>query len=379
MKLENNKPTRILVFAPLGVGGVTSLMLDIQKSIDRSRLNFDYLVFHDQVEEQEHIALELGSKKIVATADNIKFRTLRGLVRFFRVRKVCKENNIKIFHFNYGSPIGFFTLLAAKLGGVKWITFHSHNGGITNQGILVRIVGNICRPFLNLVVDDYWACSSLAASFSFPKKIVKRNKYRFIPNGISLEEFKYNETEREKVRKELSVENRFVVGHAGRFELVKNHKFLIDVFAKIREKQKNSILLLFGIGDHQNEIRKKVTSLGLDDYVRFCGASSEMSRMYQAMDVFIMPSFSEGLPVTGVEAQAAGLPIVFSDTITREVAVSPNVEYISLKESPDKWADSALELAGFPRRDYCSELKEKGFDKNDMVKCFQSYYLDVEK
>ena len=354
-------------------------MLDIQKSIERDKLNFDYLDFHNQVEEQEHIAYELGSRKLVASADEIKFKPLRGFVRFFRVKKICKENNVKVLHFNYGSPIGFLTMLAAKLGGVKWITFHSHNGGVTNQGMLGTIVGKMCRPFLNLVVDDYWACSSLAAGFSFPKKISKNNKYKFIPNGIVLDKFKYSSSIREQVRKELSLEDKYVVGHAGRFNLQKNHEFLIDIFARIHEKQSNAVLLLFGIGDLQDKIKEKVSSLGLSDCVRFCGASNEMNRMYQAMDVFLMPSLFEGLPVTGVEAQAAGLPIVFSDTITKEVAVSPNVEYISLKESANKWAEITLEYADKPRKDYCTELAEKGFDKDDMVKHFQSYYLSLNK
>lgn len=379
MNDANKETMRILVFAPLGVGGVASLMLDIQKSIDRDKLNFDYLDFHNQVEEQEHIAYELGSRKMVASADEIKFKPLRGFVRFFRVKRICKNNNVKVLHFNYGSPIGFLTMLAAKLGGVKWITFHSHNGGVTNQGMLGTIVGNICRPLLNLVVDDYWACSSLAAEFSFPKKISKQKKYRFVPNGIILNKFKYDEDEREKVRKELSIEDKYVVGHAGRFNLQKNHEFLIDIFARIHEKQSNAILLLFGIGDLQDKIKEKVSSLGLSDCVRFCGASSEMNRMYQAMDVFLMPSLFEGLPVTGVEAQAAGLPIVFSDTITREVAVSPNVEYISLKDSVDIWADASLKFLDAHRKDYCDELGKKGFDKDDMVNYFQSYYLSLNQ
>ena len=148
MNDANKETMRILVFAPLGVGGVASLMLDIQKSIDRDKLNFDYLDFHNQVEEQEHIAYELGSRKMVASADEIKFKPLRGFVRFFRVKRICKNNNVKVLHFNYGSPIGFLTMLAAKLGGVKWITFHSHNGGVTNQGMLGTMITEHVRLWL---------------------------------------------------------------------------------------------------------------------------------------------------------------------------------------------------------------------------------------
>ena len=377
--LDQNKPLRVLVHAPLGIGGVTNLMLNIQQNINRELLNFDYLVFHDRVEPQEQLAYSLGARKLVASADEIKFKPLRGIIRLFRIRKVCKQNDIKIFHFNGGAPMGLLTMLAAKCGGVKWITFHSHNGGMSNEGFWAKPISAVCKPLLGLVVDDYWACSSVAAEFSFPRRIVKRKKYYFMPNGINLEKFKYNEMIRKQVRSELRITNRFVIGHAGRFNHQKNHSFLIDIFAEIHKKEENSFLLLFGVGELQERIRKKVNDLGLNDFVLFYGSSDKMNRMYQAMDVFLMPSFFEGLPVSGVEAQAAGLPIVFSDTITREVAIAPNVVYLSLQESANTWADKVLQFKNAIRKDYCKELKVAGFDQNDMIEHFQNYYLNIGK
>lgn len=368
---------RILVHAPLGVGGVTNLMLNIQKHIDRDKLNFDYLVFHDRIEPEEHTALELGARKLVASADEITFKPLRAILRLKRVRDVCKKNNIKIFHFNGGAPMGFLTMLAAKAGGVKWITFHSHNGGMSNEGWMAKVVSALCRPLLGLVVDDYWACSELAANFSFPRRVVKDKKFYFMPNAIDLEKFKYNAKVRNQVRNELGVADKFVVGHAGRFNHQKKHTFLIDIFAEIHKKNPDAFLVLFGVGELQDSIKNKVNDLGLTDSVLFYGASDQMERMYQAMDVFLMPSNFEGLPVTGVEAQAAGLPIVFSDVITHEVAVSPNIEYVSLNKPVRLWADKVLAFKGTERRDYCDELRSHGFDQTVMVKHFQEYYLNI--
>ena len=378
-KKDMAKPLRILVHAPLGVGGVTGLMLNIQRNIDREKLNFDYLVFHDRVEPQEHIALELGAKKIIASADEIRFKPLRGIIRLIRIRSVCKKNNVKILHFNGGAPMGFLTMLAAKAGGVKWVTFHSHNGGMSNEGTTARIVSNICRPMLSLVVDDYWACSKLAAEFSFPKDIVRNKKYYFMPNAIQLEKYKFNPKVRNTVRQELGLMEKYVVGHVGRFNHQKNHKFLIDIFDKVHEKNKNTVLLLFGVGELQEQIKNQVSELGLDDCVKFYGASDEMFRMYQAMDVLLMPSLFEGLPVTGVEAQAAGLPIVFSDTVTREVAVSTNVDYVALKETAEVWADCVLKYLDTERKDYCKELEAAGFAQDGMINHFQNYYLELGK
>lgn len=378
-QINSPEPLRILVHAPLGVGGVTNVMLNIQRNIDRSVLNFDYLVFHNRVEPQENAAYELGSKKLVASADEIKIKSLRWVVRSFRVRKVCKENNVKILHLNGGAPMGLFTILAAKAGGVQYVTFHSHNGGTKSKSRLVRMLNAACKPFLPLVVDEFWACSDLAASFSFPKNIAQQKRYCFIPNAIKLKEYEYNEEVRKCVREELELTNKFVVGHAGRFDYQKNHTFLIDIFKVLHDKEPTAVLILFGVGELQESIREKVRSLNLEDCVRFYGASDKMSRMYQAMDVFLMPSKFEGLPVTGIEAEAAALPIVFSDVITRDVEITDNVCYVSLKESADVWAETVLKYKGIKRVNQIDKLKNAGFDMPTVVERFQSYYVQVAR
>lgn len=376
---NNEAPVRIAVHAPLGVGGVSSLMLDIQSNIDRSKLNFDYIVYHDRKEPQEDRAIVLGGKKIVVSADDFGSKVSREFIRFFRMIKECRRNRVKILHYNGGAPSGFIRLIAAKLGGVKYITFHSHNGGMSNGGKMVSLLSKFCKPFLSFVVDDFWACSSEAAKFSFPKSVIANKKYYFMPNAIDLDRFGFDLKVRKEVRSELGVEGKFVVGHAGRFNHQKNHTFLIDIFKIIKEKEPNAVLLLFGVGELMNDVKEKVHSLGLDNDVIFYGASNEMERMYQAMDVFLMPSKFEGLPVSGVEAQASGLPIVFSDVITREVAVADNIKYVSLSEPASFWADTVLSFKVAERFGRCEELKKAGFDRKDMVEHFQNYYLDVDE
>lgn len=374
-----SKPLRILVHAPLGIGGVTGLMLNIHSNVDREKLTFDYLVFHDRVEPQEHIAYKLGAKKIVASADTIKIKSIRGIVRLFKIRKVCKNNGYKIFHFNGGAPMGFLTMLAAKAGGIKYVTFHSHNGGMSNEGFLAKPVSALCKPFLNLVVSDYWACSELAAEFSFPKEIAEKKMYYFMPNAINLKEFAYDSKIREEIREELKLTGKFVIGHAGRFNHQKNHSFLIDIFEEIHRKNQDAVLLLFGEGELLEKVKEKVHFLNLDDYVIFYGVTNEMYKMYQAMDIFVMPSKFEGFPVTGVEAAAAALPIVFSDTITKEVQITDNICYLSLDKSAQIWADQVISYKGLPRIDQTEKLAKAGFEQSTMIEHFQEYYLNVGK
>lgn len=376
---KNQEPLRVLVSAPLGVGGITSLMMSIQNGLDHDEMNFDYIVWHDRKEPMDDAVAAMGSRKLVASADWMPLKPLRGFLRIFEIAKVCRENKVKILHLNSGSPISIIKVIAARMGGVKYITMHSHNGSAVSNSMLDKAANALCRPLIPLVCDDLWACSSLAAQFTFPKRIAAEKKFYFMPNGIDLKKFSYDPALRDSIRKELGWEKHFVVGHAGRFNYQKNHAFLIDIFAEIAKKDDTAILALFGVGELQDTIRKKVRNLGLESRVRFYGASDRMEQMYQGMDVFLMPSRFEGLPVSGVEAQAAGLPIVFADTITREVAVSDQVQYISLKESPAVWAKKVLATKDLSRRDWCRELYAAGFDRDGMIEHFKNYYLNVGK
>lgn len=376
---KQNQPMRIVVSAPLWYGGVTSLMLNLQKNMDRDLLNFDYLVFHDEEAPRAGTVKAMGSRIIVASVDWMPVKLFRGVLRIFVLAKVCRENNVKILHVNSGDPVNVVKALAARLGGVKYITYHSHSSASEHPSTVQRIVEAVSRRLIPLVANDMWACSDLAAQFTFPKSVVDQKKYYYMPNGIDLAKYAYNADIRQKVREEMGWDNHFVVSLAGRFSQEKNHEFLIDIFSEIAERDDSALLALFGVGALQEKIKEKVRSMHLEDKVHFYGGSDRMEQMYQGMDVFVMPSKFEGLPVAGVESQAAGLPTVFSDVITRQVAVSRNVEYISLQESAAVWAEKILAFRNAERKDCCKELRAAGFDQKEMVSHFQKYYLDVGK
>lgn len=374
-------PIKILVYAPLGVGGVTNLMITIQKNIDRKNLNFDYLVVHDRKEPKEDEVIALGSQKLVASSDEVRFRPLRGILRFFKMRSLFKENQVKILHLNSGAPMNVVIAIAAKLGGVKHVTFHSHNGGMSNIGCLAKPLSWLCKPIMPLFIDSFWACSTEAAKFSFPKKIVAEKKYLLVPNGIDLERFRFNEVVRNEVRKTLNISDKFVIGHAGRFSFQKNHTFLIDIFYKFKQVRENAYLLLFGVGEEMEVIKKKVQSLGIGDSVKFYGASDEMNKMYQAIDVFVMPSLFEGLPVTVIEAQASDLPCVLSDTITKECAFNGAIKYVALEACIEEWVEAIQAFSGRKRNSDTAidKLRNAGFDQEKMIEDFYNFYLKIGK
>ncbi|MGN0475335.1 MAG: glycosyltransferase [Acutalibacteraceae bacterium] len=375
--MQEGKTVKVLVVAPLGIGGVTNMMINIQKHLDREKVNFDYLVFHDRKEPCEDEVAAMGSKKLVASVDHVKFQPLRRLLRMNEIRKVCKQNKVKILHYNADSPADLTNIIAAKLGGVKYITIHSHNADFGNVGKGVRIVGNILRPLISKFCDNYYGCSDLAARFLFPKKIIESGNYSVLPNGIDLQKYDFDRSIREEVRKELNLENRFVIGHAGRFCEQKNHSYLLEIFQKVYEKDKSAALLLFGVGELVEPMKKKAAELGISDAVIFYGSSNQMERMWQAMDVFVMPSLHEGLPVTGIEAQASGLPCVFSDRITKEVDVTETSEFLSLETPPTVWADAILQYKGKERVSGVSVLAKANYDIQKTADTVSELYLKV--
>ncbi len=377
--MEDKKPVRVLVVAPLGVGGVTNMMISIQKHIDRGKINFDYLVFHDRKEPCEDIVIAMGSRKLVASVDHIRIKPLRRILRMGEIRRVCRKNNIRILHYNADNPADLMNIIAAKMGGVKYVTAHSHNAGYGRSGIGTFILGTISKPFFPMFCNSYYGCSDLAAKFLFPKSIILNDKYTVLPNGIKLEKYKYNPEIRNDVRKTLGLQNKFVIGHVGRFSDQKNHTFLLDIYQKIYEKDKNTVLLLFGVGELMEPMKRKTLQLGIENAVIFYGASNEMNKMWQAIDVFVMPSLHEGLPVTGIEAQASGLPCVFADTITREVDVTGKSEFLSLNDSPEIWADHVLKHKSDIRESGAAALKEAHYDIQQTADRVSELYLQAAK
>lgn len=375
--MYDEQMVRVLVTAPLGVGGVTSMMISIQSHLDRNKINFDYLVTHDRKEPQEDTVLAMGSKKIVASVDKIPIRFLRTLLRPFVISKVCKDNNVKILHCNADCAIDVLNILGARLGGVKYVTIHSHNAGAKNQGFGIKMADSLLKPLIPLCCDNYYGCSDLAARALLPKSLIKKRKYSVLPNGIDLEKFNYNKQTRQEMRNKLNLEEKYVIGHAGRFAAVKNHIFLLDIFNEIHKKNKNTVLLLFGIGELMDSIKKKAKDLGIADSVIFYGATNEMYKMWQAIDVFIMPSLYEGLPVTGIEAQASGLPCIFADTITKEVGLTDKTEFLSLDESPKTWAEHALMYMGGERKSEVDKLRKAGYDIQQTADTLSKLYLEV--
>ena len=229
--------------------------------------------------------------------------------------------------------------------------------------------------FLNSNANNYFACSEEAGEWLFGKKIINNNQLKIFKNAINCTEFKFNEDKRKWMRKELGLENKLVIGHVGRFNPQKNHKFLIDIFNEVYKKNKESVLLLVGEGDLLEEMKKYVNKLQLEEAVKFLGLRSDIADLMQSMDVFLFPSKYEGLGVVLIEAQAAGLRCLTSKGTPKEADVTDTVEFLSLEKSAKEWAKIILE-GNNNRNSYIKSINDKGYDVETNINWLTNFYID---
>lgn len=360
---------------PMANGGQESFLMNMYRNMDRSKVQLDFLTPFtvDNPALQEEIESMGGKVYSYGNAfggqNNAAFKA--------SVKDFLSKHDYPIVHFHSGST--YALMEGSKLAhdaGVPNVVVHSHCGGFSN--LKYHVIKTMSVPYLLRYPTDYLACSDLAARWKFPRSIISNNKYTVIKNAVDTDKFHYDEKLRDETRKSMGFGDKtLVIGHVGRFSLQKNHDFLIDIFNKIHEKNPDSVLLLTGSGELEGEIRNKVNALGLDDAVRFLGLRKDIPALMNAMDVFVLPSFFEGLPVVGVEAQAAGLPVVTSTAVARELPIEDLSVYIPLETSADEWADEILKLsAGYKRQNTTKQIEEAGYEIKAAAKAFEQFYLD---
>lgn len=307
-------------------GGVESVIMNYYRHLDHSKVQIDFICDEDSTRIPYDEIKKLGGRVFLVP----KYQNLPKYLK--ALEKLFKENQYRIVHSNINT-LSVFPLYAAKKAGVPIRISHSHSTSNPKEWKR-NLIKNILRPFSKRYATDYFACSELAGRYLFGNKAFDQGKVKIIHNAIDIEKFKFDEVARKKLRKGFGIkDSTIVIGHVGRFVQQKNHTFLVDVFNEYYKKNPDSKLLLVGSGPLEDEIKKKVERLGLKDSVLFLGQRDDINKLYSVMDVFCLPSLYEGLPVVGVEAQAAGLPTIFSNRISKEVIVSSYAKIVSIQDT----------------------------------------------
>lgn len=353
--------------------GVASVVLNYYRSIiklqdKKNPILFDFMVNEEVTASIKKELIKNGSSIFLMPPLQIKyyFEYQSKLERFFK-----EHTEYQIVHGHVPNAAAFY-LSAAKKAGVPIRILHSHNSQAADphwKRIRNRILSQIGIRYAN----QYMACGEKASQYLYGKH--NQNVY-LINNVIDAERFRYRKEIRQTVRKKLQVERKFVIGHVGRFCYQKNQKFLIEIFAEIYKREKNSYLFLLGEGEEQAEIEKLIEYYHLQHVVKLFGVVSNVADYMQAMDLFLLPSRYEGVPVSVLEAQASQLPCVISSEVTREIETE-YTDYLDLNQSVQSWGDAVLHWKGKGRCGYLPEQFDSMKESVRLLEKYKSYGIET--
>lgn len=354
-------------------GGVESVVMNYYRNIDRSKVQFDFICDNDSTNIPYEEIEKLGGNIILVPPYQKIFSYQKELT------KILKENKYPIIH-SHINTLSIFPLAVAKKVGIPIRIAHSHS--TTNKKEWKKnCLKQVLRPFSKIFATNYFCCSQLAGRWLFGNKEYDKGRVFLLNNAINIEKFKYDKTIRNQIRKELNIsDNTLVIGHIGRFVHQKNHEFLLDIFKEIHKKNKDSVLLLAGQGPLEKYIKDKAKEHHLDNCIKFLGQRNDANKLYQAFDIFLLPSLYEGLPVVGVEAQAAGLLCILSNAMTEETKIISTTKFISLDETAQEWANITLKnYSCFKRQNTTTEISNNNFNIKKEASKLTNKYLELIK
>lgn len=352
------------------MGGVETFIYNTTIFSNKEKFEYDYLIHgYDQCVYEDEINNFYGNKEHLFFISKYKknpFKCIKELIKFYKLN----GKKYKYIHLQTGITSEILYVFPYCLFFKAKVIAHSHNGDGK------KITNNLFKPIVNFISKKKFACSDIAAKWLFGKKYA--DSVKIINNGIDTERFLYNDESRNKIRNKYNIGDKLVIGHIGRFSEQKNHDFLIDIFKEVKTKNANSVLMLIGVGELEQDIRSKVTYYGLENDVIFVGAKKNTNEFYNAFDIFVMPSLYEGLPIVGIEAQASGLPCLLSKNISNQIYITDKVKLCPIEKGAEYWANEILSLDRSlkSRENYASIVRKNGFDIKDAVSFLENEYIN---
>lgn len=352
----------LCIVSAMNTGGAETFLMKIFRNIDKTKYCMDFCVNREENYYESEI-MSLGGKIYVIPTKSkhpiCSFTALKNIVRDNKYNYVMRVNE---------HSLSTIDLIAAKLGGAKKLIMRSSNA---SSGSKKSVMLHKTFRFLSKTIPDVKiAPSELAAEYTFGKNCIKKGKAFLIHNAVDLDIYKYSIDERNRIRNEFNISNKYILGHIGRFNEQKNHSFLLDIFKKVLDIRPDSVLMLVGKGELENEIKVKAKKLGIFNNIIFTGVRSDIPALLSAMDVFVFPSLYEGMPNTVIEAQATGLPCVISDTVTGEANITKSVKYLPITNI-DPWVETISKISiDNIRHNYNKEFIESGYEIKQSVKNF---------
>lgn len=347
-------------------GGLETMIMNCYRRIDKDQVQFDFLLHRQEVGAYDEEIRDLGGRiHHVPRANPLSARYFKALNGFF-----SSHSEYRVVH-SHIDCMSALPLRAARRHGVPVRIAHSHSSFQDKDFKYPLKV--LCKSFIKKEATHLLACGKQAGSWMFGTE-----DFEVVPNAIDVEMFRFDKGSREALRSEAGIaSDAFVLGHAGRFLAVKNHAFILEVFRELLEGEPGSVLVLAGDGPLRADIEAMARSWGIADSVRFLGVRSDIPALMSAMDLFVMPSLYEGLPMVLVEAQASGLPCLIADRIPSDCDLTSLVTRKELEEGSREWARAIAEMGargGVDRAEYANEIVEAGFDVSSSADRLVSIY-----
>lgn len=353
--------------------GVTAVVKNYLLNMHNKDVHIELIVCRDSEQELVDLFVENGYK--VHYMPFLKLQYIGGYIRFWKGFFQNHKYDIVHSHFN---QVDYIVFKIAMKYGVKECISHSHNTRLSV--VWWKAVRNFFMCYPARSVSTKWAaCSNLAGKAFYGNGFIGSAKRLLIHNAVDTDKFRFNPVVRQQLREKLGLHGKYVIGNIGSFKRQKNKLFLLDIMRVVIEYEEKVCLLNLGDGEERSAFEEKMKDIGVDKYVVLTGTVNNPEDYLQAMDVFLLPSLYEGLPVVGVEAQTAGLPCIFSDAITKEVDLLDNNEFISLKADAKQWSDAILKYRDFMRVDRSNDIKEIGYDIQEEAERLAQYYCDIVK
>lgn len=348
--------------------GVMNVIMNYYRHIDRTKIQFDFLYFEERNPDFKDEIKNLGGNIFSVNKPSLKhiYRTYKEF-NFFLSNNYAKYTAVHLHEVYLVHFISYF----CKKYRIKHLITHAHTTKYSDNPKNALRNRMMCLG-LKKSATDYFACSKAAGEFYYGKEAVDSGLVKVIPNAIDLEKYKFNKVIRDKVRKELKLENKFVVGHIGRMSPQKNQMFLLKVFAEVKKSKNNAVLLMVGDGPLRPIIENEILKLGLKNSVILLGVRNDVPNLLMAMDVFVLPSLFEGLGIVAIEAQATGLKCILSGEVPKEVDCGL-CKFVGLNENINAWSN-IIDVNGLKNRDYFSENIES-YNIRKCVKKLENLYL----
>lgn len=346
----------VIVNAIFGYDGISSVAANYYLHQNRNRVKMDLVTINPIFDDLKETIERNGDHSYV-----FDYRNKNPLKYVVNLKKLICENKYDIVHIHGNSATMAVELLAAKQAGCKVRIAHSHNTQCDHQKL-----NKLLMPLFSRLYTDCCACSVEAGKFLFGDK-----ECYVVNNGLYVQKYRFDESIRDRIRRETGLTGKYVIGNIGRFRFQKNQEYLVKLLAEVKKHKENAALLLVGAGETEEIVKQQVTNMGLTESVVFYGTTDKVNEIVQVMDVFAFPSRFEGLGIVAIEAQASGLNCVASDVVPRAITVQDDVRFLPLEGKDDEWVTSLVELGVTPE-----QREKRAFDTENRLK---AHGYDIEK